>query len=67
MDQNKAWLVDFRIGYRCRALQQVQRAEARKDDEMEKRGIATYPHARKWSAVEFTDGSLTDAEQDGQG
>lgn len=68
MDQNKAWLVDFRIGYRCKALMQVQRAKEKEDAELEKAGGRAYPGARKWSAVEYeNDGSLDDAGEDSQG
>lgn len=66
MDENKAWLVDFRIGYRCQALQRIQRKEEKSDAEIEKAGGQAFPYARKWSAVEFTDGSLSDAGQDSQ-
>jgi hypothetical protein len=66
MDQNKAWIVDFRIGYRCRALMQVQRQHEKTDAEVEKHGGQAFPQARKWSAVEY-DGSLIDAGQDSQG
>jgi hypothetical protein len=67
MDKNKAWLVDFRIGYRCQAMQRVQRAEEKKDAELEKAGGQAFPMARKWSATEYTDRSLSDAGQDSQG
>jgi len=67
MDENRAWLVDFRIGYRCQALQRIQRVEEKKDAELEKAGGQAFPGARKWSAVEYTDGSLIDAGQDSQG
>lgn len=67
MDQSKAWVIDHRIGYRCQALQRVQRAKEKEDAETEKAGGQAFPGARKWSAVEYTDGSLIDAGQDSQG
>lgn len=51
-DSGRAWLVDHRVCYRCRALEQVQRAKADEDAKLEKAGAKTYPHARKWFATE---------------
>lgn len=65
MDQNKAWVVDHRIGYRCQALQRVQRMEEKRDADLEKQGVMTFPGARKWTAVEY-DGSLEDGREDSQ-
>lgn len=65
MDRNKAWLVDFKTGYRCQALQRVQRSEEKKDAELEKAGGQAFPGARKWTAVEYQ-GGPDDAGQDGQ-
>lgn len=66
MDRNKAWLVDFRTGYRCRALMQVQRAEAKKDEELEKAGGKAYPEARKWTATDVTKQYREGDSDDGQ-
>ena len=67
MDQNKAWLVDYRIGYRCQALMAVQRKHADEDERAEKQGMKTYPAARKWIATEHIDGSPGYAREDSQG
>lgn len=66
MDQTKAWLVDFRIGYRCQAMQRVQRMREKEDAEVEKAGGQTFPRARKWWAVEHREGDLDHGGQDGQ-
>lgn len=55
MDRNRAWLVDFRIGYRCQAMMQVQSAKAKEDERVIKAGGRVYPDARKWMASEFHD------------
>jgi len=53
MDREKAWVVDFRVGYRCRALMRIQRQQEKKDAELEKQGVPTFPDERKWTAVEY--------------
>jgi hypothetical protein len=69
MDRNRAWLVDFRIGYRCQAMMQVQGVKAKEDEKVIKAGGRVYPEARKWSATEHPiDEELMSRDgEDGQG
>lgn len=55
-DPDKAWLVDFRIGYRCKALEHAQQVKAAEDRRVEEAGAKTYPGSRKWTATEYREG-----------
>jgi hypothetical protein len=63
MDPDRAWLVDHRVGYRCRAMETVQRMKSDEDARVEQAGGKTYPSARKWYATEHREG-LPDGRQD---
>jgi hypothetical protein len=63
MDETKAWLVDFKVGYRCRALDRIQWEKSKEDDTAIKQGAHVAPHSRKWTAVEYREG----VDDDGQG
>ncbi len=68
MDRSKAWLVDFRIGYRCQALMRVQHKQSKEDEPLIKNGIPVFPEARKWSATEYHEvGSPGDGREDSPG
>jgi hypothetical protein len=53
MDKNKAWIVDFKIGYRCRALMKVQHDTAKRDEQYTKNNIPVFAEARKWSIAPY--------------
>jgi len=53
-DRTKAWLVDYRIGYRCKALMRVQEAQAKRDEPyLKSGGSRAEVEARKWIITEY--------------
>lgn len=51
-DKTKAWLVDYRVGYRCQAMMKIQRQWHKNHEKLIQSG-AVFPETYKWFATEY--------------